>query len=67
MFYKTKIAVLNFFIWVAFGWLDSFDRLRNQTNQKQALQGSGVKAPPFDAADAAYELASPALPILATV
>ena len=56
----VRFQVLSFFIfWVAFLLL----RIRSAT-KKQAFQGSGVKAPTF--LRYASELASPALPILAT-
>ena len=56
----VRFQVLSFFIfWVAFLLL----RIRSAT-KKQAFQGSGVKAPAF--LRYAPELASPALPILAT-
>ena len=56
----VRFQVLSFFIfWVAFLLL----RIRSAT-KKQAFQGSGVKAPTF--LRYAPELASPALPILAT-
>ena len=56
----VRFQVLSFFIfWVAFLLL----RIRSAT-KKQAFQGSGVKAPTF--LRYAQELASPALPILAT-